>query len=101
MPGPDHSTSLEPDEFKMMVKAIKDTRIILGSWQKEPSKSEVTMLKSARKSLVALCPINKGEIFTVKNVGIKRPGTGLSPSNYFKILGKKAKQNIKADSLIN
>lgn len=100
LPGPDHKASLAVGEFKLMVRAIRQVPVMLGSAKKGPVKSEVPMLKNARKSLVALVPIKKGEIFTAKNIGIKRPGTGLKPSRYFAVLGKKAKQNIQADSLI-
>lgn len=100
MSGPDHKASLEPTELKKLVQMIRDVRIILGSEQKEPVKSEAAALKNARKSLVALTFIKKGRIFTAQNIGIKRPGTGLEPSRYFEILGKKARQNIQVDSLI-
>jgi len=58
------------------------------------------MIKTVRKSLVALKDIKKGEKFDEKNLGIKRPGTGLSPKIYNEILNKRAKSDIKADSLI-
>jgi sialic acid synthase SpsE len=100
MPGPDHKASLEPEELKMMVRSIRDVSVVLGSSQKEPTKSECPMIKNIRKSLVALAPIKKGEIFSAKNLCIKRPGTGFEPRRYFDLLGKKAKKNIQADSLI-
>ncbi|MFH1326442.1 MAG: N-acetylneuraminate synthase [Candidatus Falkowbacteria bacterium] len=100
MPGPDHKASAEPVELKDMVDKIRKVEIILGSGVKHPNKSETPMIKTVRKSLVALTNIKQGETLTKRNIGIKRPGTGLAPKMYFKILGKKAKQDIKADSLI-
>ena len=57
-------------------------------------------IKIARNSLVANSKIKKGEKFTSKNLTIKRPGTGISPMNYYKVLGKKAVKNFKKDEII-
>lgn len=100
MPGPDHKASMEFEELKDLVESLKKVHIIMGSAIKKPTKAELKTIKIVRKSLVALRDIKKGEKFTKENVGIKRPGTGLSPKNYFKILGQKAKMDIRADSLI-
>ncbi|MFH1583261.1 MAG: N-acetylneuraminate synthase [Candidatus Falkowbacteria bacterium] len=100
MTGPDHKASLEPRELKEMVKAIRQVSIILGSKIKSPNASERPLIKVARKSIVSLCKIKKGEKFTKNNTGIKRPGTGLAPRYYFSILGKKAKVDIPADTFI-
>ncbi|MDP3900340.1 MAG: N-acetylneuraminate synthase [bacterium] len=100
MPGPDHKTSLEPKELKEMIDKIRRSEIILGSVQKKPNSSEMSIIRTVRKSLVALSDIKKGEKFSKENLGIKRPGTGLEPKLFFKVLGKKAKRNIQADLLI-
>lgn len=98
--GPDHQASANPEIFKKMVDSIRQVEIILGSREKKPSKSEVKNIKIVRKSLVAITDIKKGEKFTSKNIAIKRPGTGLLPKYYFRILNKKARTYIKADTLI-
>lgn len=100
MVGPDHRASADPTEFKEMVEAVNMVSIILGSHIKKPTKSEYEMIKTIRKSICSLRPIKKGDIFTKENIGIKRPGTGLKPSNYFRIIGKKAKRNVKGDTLL-
>lgn len=99
-PGPDHKASLEPAELKAMAQALRPVNIILGSSVKKPTKSENKIIKTVRKSLVSLAAVNKGDKFTAKNMGIKRPGTGLSPKYYQKIIGRVAKKDIAADSLI-
>lgn len=101
MPGPDHKASIEPNELKEMVNQIRNVEKILGSTIKRPNKSEFSMTKTVRKSIVSLRDIRKGEKFTQKNIGIKRPGVGLPPKHYFEILGKVAKVNIAEDALIN
>ena len=108
MPGPDHKASIEPDELKELIEKIRKGAIekfekieeILGSYEKKPTKSETTMIKTIRKSIVSVRPIRKGEIFSRENIDIKRPGTGIEPKYYFDVLGKKAKKNIEADKLI-
>lgn len=106
--GPDHRASAEPHELNEIINRIKrkaienirNAEVILGSAEKRPSKSEISMIKAVRKSIVSLRDIKKGEIFSKDNVGIKRPGSGLEPKNYFTLLGKKAKKDIEADKLI-
>jgi len=101
MAGPDHKASLEPAELKAMVRAVRQVEIILGFSVKKPTESERKIAKIARKSLVSLAAINKGDKFTAKNIGVKRPGTGVAPKYYYKVIGRIAKKNIVADELIN
>jgi len=100
MSGPDQKASMSPVELKNIIDKIRKVEIILGSDIKQPSRYEIIMKKIVRKSLVALQNIKAGDIFVQENLGMKRPGTGLAPKMYFKILGKKAKRNISLDSLI-
>lgn len=101
LPGPDHKASLEPNELKNMVQAIRDTELALGSSIKTPQPSEIKNKQIARKSLVAAVDIKEGEIFTEENLVCKRPGNGLSPYLYWSLLGKKAQHNYKEGDLID
>lgn len=100
MPGPDHKASLEPDELKEMVKTIRNIEIALGNGEKYPSKSEKKNITVARKSIVAKKDIKKGEIFTETNITTKRPGNGISPMEWFKVIGSKATKDFSEDDLI-
>ena len=100
MNGPDHKASANQTVFKEMVDEIRKAEIILGNSEKKPMLSEMKIKFNIRKSLVALNNIKKGEVFSYKNIGIKRPGIGLPPKYLFKILGKKSKRNLKTDTLI-
>ncbi len=100
MLGPDHKASLEPNELKDMVDSIRRASMILGTKIKMPNSSETSMIENIRKSIVAAKNIKKGEIFTEKNLAIKRPGTGLSPRFWYKVLGKIAKRNFKNGEFI-
>jgi N,N'-diacetyllegionaminate synthase len=100
MDGPDHKASLEPDELKAMVKAIRNIEKALGEGIKQPSASEKKNLTIARKSIIAACEIKKGEIFTKKNITTKRPGTGISPMRWNEILGMTASKDFTKDDLI-
>ncbi len=100
LPGPDHRASLEPDELKSMVQAIRQVEAALGDFRKCPAPSELKNRAVARKSLVAACDIPQGTVFTEQNVGMKRPGTGISPVAYWEIMGKKAQRDFKQDELI-
>ena len=100
MTGPDHKASIEPFEFTDMVQKIRLAEKILGSSEKKITKSEKKNIKIARKSIVASKKIFKGEIFTIDNLLVKRPFVGISPMNWYKIIGKKAKKNFDEDEII-
>ncbi len=98
--GPDHSASLEPGELKNMVSAIRNIEKALGDGIKKPSNSERKNLPIARKSIVANQKIGKGEKFTELNLTTKRPGSGVSPMQWDKYIGKVSSKNYKKDDLI-
>ena len=101
LPGPDHKASLEPGELKAMIQAIREVELCLGNAVKAPAESERKNMIVARKSLVALQPIRRGEAFTERNLGIKRPGGGISPMHFWDWLGRKAERNYLPDELIS
>ena len=100
MDGPDQSASLEPDELKEMVAAIRNIEQALGDGIKKPSESELKNKDVARKSIVAARDIKKGETFTYENLTIKRPGSGISPIKWFDVIGLTAKRDFAYDELI-
>ena len=100
MPGPDHKASLEPDELKAMVQAIRNIEIALGSKVKKPTQSEIPNIKVARKSIVASCDIKKGEKLIKENLTVKRPANGISPMRWDEVIGTIAKKDYKMDELI-
>lgn len=101
LPGPDHKASLEPDELKAMVSAIRNIeKAVGGDGAKHVSESERKNIAIARKSIVAACDIKAGEIFTEENLTVKRPGSGISPMRWEEVLGLKAKKDFNEDELI-
>ncbi len=100
LPGPDHKASLEPDELKAMVSAIRNIELALGDGVKKASKSEIKNITIVRKSIVAIKEIKKGEIFSTQNIAAKRPGNGISPMRWDEIIGEKAIKEFKPDDLI-
>lgn len=100
MEGPDHKASLEPDELEAMIRAIRNIENALGDAQKEPSESEKRNIGIVRKSIVAKCDIEAGELFTEDNLTTKRPGTGISPMQWCQVIGQRAKRKFQADKLI-
>jgi N,N'-diacetyllegionaminate synthase len=100
LPGPDHKASLNPNELRALVHAIRNIDIALGSNTKTPTASEAANRTVARKSIVASCDIQKGDIFSEHNITTKRPGTGLSPMNWDRVIGSKATRNYSPDEEI-
>ena len=101
MEGPDHRASLEPDELKLMVKSIRNIeKALSGSGEKEPSVSELKNKEIIRKSIVAIKHINKGEIFNETNIGVKRPGIGITPMRWDDVIGQVSNQDFNIDDII-
>ena len=98
--GPDHKASLEPDELKAMVSAIRNIELALGDGHKTISESERKNIAVARKSIVAAKNIKAGEVFNENNLTVKRPGNGISPMDWEKVIGKTAKKDFAEDELI-
>ena len=100
MEGPDHKASLEPEELKAMVQAIRNIEKAMGNGIKKASPSESKNRIIARKSIVAARAIKRGEIFSSENISVKRPGGGISPMEWDKIVGLKAKRDFRDDDFI-
>lgn len=100
MEGPDHKASLEPDELTAMVKAIRNIEKALGNGNKDITESEKDNLLIVRKSIVAACRIEKGELFTEKNLTVKRPGNGVCPMKWDEIIGKVSDKTYEIDEMV-
>ncbi|MDE2027318.1 MAG: N-acetylneuraminate synthase family protein, partial [Candidatus Omnitrophica bacterium] len=100
LPGPDHKASLSVDELAGLVRAVRNVEKAMGRPVKKPSPSEIRNLPVVRKSIVAFRDIRKGEILGEDNLYAKRPGTGISPMHWDKVLGRRAPRDFKEDELI-
>jgi N,N'-diacetyllegionaminate synthase len=100
MEGPDHKTSLEPNEFLTMVRTIRNVEMAIGNGEKKPTESEIRNMDVVRKSIIASRRIKKGELFSKDNITTKRPGTGISPMKWFEVIGQVAIRDFEEDELI-
>ena len=100
MDGPDHKASLEPEELKQMITAIRNIEKALGSPEKKVTDSERANIAVVRKSIVAKKPIRKGECFTEDNITTKRPGNGISPMLWDSVIGQAATRDYDMDEMI-
>jgi N-acetylneuraminate synthase len=101
LPGPDHKASLEPDELKSLVRAIRDVEAALGDGVKRPTEAEWKNRDVARKSLVAARPVSAGETLVKDSIACKRPGTGVSPFEYWRIEGTVAARPYEQDEALD
>lgn len=100
LPGPDHLASLQPDEFRAMVNAVREVGESLGTPEKSPTDTEVLNRVAARRSLVATERISRGQRFSSTNMGAKRPGSGLSPTLYWEMLETASEHDYQEDDLL-
>ena len=100
MKGLDHSSSLEPNEFKEMVSLIKLSEKAKGKSVKKMTRAEVLQREVVSKSIVCVLDICKGEIFSDKNIEAKGPEKGLSAQYFFDIIGKKSPRDIKCGEYV-
>lgn len=98
--GPDHWFSEEPVGLKIWSDSIKQSYIMLGNKNVRPTKDEEKMKILARRSVVSLCDIKKGDSLNSNNLGLRRPGNGLPPKFLEQIIGKKTKRDIPKGSLL-
>jgi N,N'-diacetyllegionaminate synthase len=101
LPGPDHQASLEPQELKAMIAAIRNIEQAIGNGVKRLTLSEARNTPVARKSIVASSDIQAGDIFSNDNLTAKRPGTGISPMRWDEVVGQRASRNFVVDELIS
>lgn len=100
LPGPDHRASLEPDELRDMIKAVREVEKALGNGTKKPTEDEEKIRKIVRRSIVAKVAIPEGAIIREDMLDFKRPGVGIEPRHLKRVVGKRAKTEIKPDELI-
>lgn len=100
LPGPDHKASLDVDQLREMVVAIRNVTDSFGDGIKRPTSQELRNIPIVRKSLVAKFPIRAGEILSAANIVAKRPGTGISPMRLDEVIGRLAPRDFAADEMI-
>ncbi len=98
--GPDHSSSLEPEEFETLVNSIRNISNSMGGMEKKPTKSELNNIFYVRKSIVAAKEIKKGDFFSEDNITCMRPAGGISPMFWDDIIGKKAAKDYLPEEYI-
>ncbi|MBC7865786.1 MAG: N-acetylneuraminate synthase [Bacteroidia bacterium] len=97
LPGPDHSSSLEPSEFKELIDGIRNIEKAMGTGIKTPSESEKKNTFGMRRSLVARTDLKKGTVIEEKHLGYKRPASGIAPKNIHLVIGKELTKDVLKD----
>jgi N-acetylneuraminate synthase/N,N'-diacetyllegionaminate synthase len=100
LPGPDHQASAEPGELASLVHGIRSVEKALGHGRKEPVPSEAAVASVARKSLVAAKDIPAGTKITADLLVLRRPGTGLPPAMLTSVVGRRARRDIEAGTML-
>ncbi len=100
LPGPDHRASLEPGEFGSMVRGIREVELALGDGKKRLTPGEIATQQVARRSLIARTDLPAGAVVQDSQVTAKRPGTGISPMELDRVVGRRLKRAVAADALL-
>lgn len=99
-PGPDHAASLEPDDFRELVRTIREVEAALGDGKKRCTEAERKNRVVARKSVVAAHDVVAGSRLTPADLALKRPGDGRSPIEWFDLLDTRSERDVAADEPI-
>ena len=97
LPGPDHSCSLEPEEFKELISGIRNIEKCLGTGIKVPAESEKKNTYGMRRSIVAKTFLPKGTIIDESHLAFKRPANGLAPKHLDILIGKRLNKDLNPD----
>ncbi len=103
LPGPDHRFAVEPPEFQLMVRKVREVEQALGSGEKSPHPVEQELRAFARRSIFALRDIALGESYTTANIAVLRCGklpSGLPPAAYPDVVGRRAAQAVRAETAV-
>ncbi len=98
--GMDNGMATEPEQFKILVNKCRSIQVAMGSKERTVSKAELLQRSNMRRSIIATRDISAGSIIRECDLYAKRPGTGIPPTEYDKVIGKRATKNIEADTLI-
>jgi N-acetylneuraminate synthase/N,N'-diacetyllegionaminate synthase len=101
LPGPDHAASLEPDDFGVMVAAIRNVAAALGDGIKRPTRAEEDVAAVARKSLVARRDLPVGHVLEITDLGACRPGTGLAPALLPELVGRTLSRTVREGEMLS
>jgi len=100
LPGPDHSASLEPEEFGRMVAGIRRVSAMLGDGVKAPTPEERDTARVARRSVAAAVDIPAGAAIIESMLVCRRPATGIAPRDLPSVLGRVAAAAIPAGTVL-
>lgn len=98
--GPDHGASIEPGEMKELVRGLREVEAGFGTTVRRFGEKELGQRKVHRRSVVVNRHIKTGEAFTIENLAIKRPGTGIEPKYIYNIVGKKASKDLGQEKML-
>ena len=101
MAGPDHKSSLNPEEFKTFVKNIKEVKIALGNKNKIITKGEKKNIKFMKRSIYIKRNIKKGTKIKLSDLEFKRPLDGISSNKASWVIGKKVLKDLKINTKLN
>lgn len=99
--GPDHASSLNPQDFRSMVEAIRHVELARGDGRKRPAPCELQNMQVVRKSIAVGRDIAAGEVLTRADLAIKRPGSGLAPALLEAVVGRHTARAIRSDELLD
>jgi N,N'-diacetyllegionaminate synthase len=101
LPGPDHKASLEPDQLAALVRQIRDVEVALGSDVKAPTASELPVRDLVRRSVTAVRQIAAGAAVGRNDITLLRPGSGIPPIDFDKVIGRKPTRSISAGETLS
>lgn len=100
LPGNDHYHAMDPSDLRLFLSQMERVRELGGIREKVLLDCEAAALKYARRSIVTARPVAAGEVFTLENLIMKRPGTGISPVELDRVVGSTARRDLPEDEIL-
>jgi sialic acid synthase SpsE len=100
LPGPDHWFSENPEGLREWTASIRRSAEMMGSAVVRPTIAERKMRVLARRSIITIRDIAKGELLTSANIGLRRPGNGLPPAMFDRVVGSRARRTLAKGELL-
>ena len=100
MIGWDNQMATEPEQMEKLVRECRNVAAVLGSYERSVTEEELVQRVKMRRSIVAAKHLPAGHVLSMEDLDAKRPGDGIPPDEFARVIGKKVKRDMEADEML-